>query len=283
MKNDPFRLFRHGLAVAACLVAGVSYAAAADALEVQQPGRLRIAVYADFPPYSHKGKGVDIAIGRELANRLGLAADVVEVAADEDMNDDLRNMVWKGHYLGTRPGDVMLHVPVDQYLAEKNDKVRIFAPYHLESLAVARDPARVPPVKGSAATALEVFTREKIGVETASLADDFLLSVLNGRLRDNVVHFKTVADAVAALKAGTIAAVMASRAEVEGALGAPGKIDVSTVAMPELRIKGWALGMAVKADNTQLADALSKAMVDIQRDGTLGRIFREHGVTHQTP
>ncbi|TVO65895.1 substrate-binding periplasmic protein [Denitromonas ohlonensis] len=283
MKNNLRRIALGSLAAVACLAASLSHATAADALEIQQPGRLRVAVYADFPPYSAKGKGVDIAIGRELAKRMGLTADVVEVTADEDMNDDLRNMVWKGHYLGTRPGDVMLHVPVDQRLAELNDKVRIFAPYHLESLAVARDPARVPPVKGSAATALEVFTREKVGVETASLADDFLLGVLNGRLRDNVVHFKTVNDAVAALKAGSIAAVMASRAEIEGALGAPGNIDVGPVSMPELRIKGWSLGMAVKADSTVLAEALSQAMIDIQRDGTLARIFKEHGITHQTP
>ena len=42
----------------------------------------------------------------------------------EDMNDDLRNMVWKGHYLGTQPSDVMMHVPVDEHLAKANDKVR---------------------------------------------------------------------------------------------------------------------------------------------------------------
>ena len=40
------------------------------------------------------------------------------------------------------------------------------------------------------------------------LADNFLLSVLNGRLRENVVHFRTVAQAVAALKEGSVAAVM---------------------------------------------------------------------------
>ncbi|MFV0665125.1 substrate-binding periplasmic protein [Denitromonas sp.] len=283
MKNKPIRQALRGLALTACLAGTLAHAALAEAIDVQQPGRLRVAVYADFPPYSHQGKGVDIAIGRELAKRLGLEADVVEVAADEDMSDDLRNMVWKGHYLGTRPADVMLHVPVDQRLAEQNDKVRIFGPYHLESLAVARDPTRVPPVKGSAATALEVFTREKVGVETASLADDFLLSVLNGRLRDNVVHFKTVAEAVAALKAGSISAVMASRAEIEGALGDAGKIDVGPVSMPELRIQGWPLGMAVKAENDSLANALSTAMIAIQRDGTLERIFRDHGITHQTP
>ena len=208
----------------------------------------------------------------------------MEFAADEDMNDDLRNMVWKGHYLGTRPADVMLHVPVDQRLAARNEQVRIFGPYHLESLAVIRDPKRVPPVTGSAARALEVFTRERIGVETATLADDFLLQVLNGRLRDNVVHFKTVAAAVKAMEAGDVVAVMATRAEIEGASrDVDPRFELSAVRMPELRIQGWPLGMAVKADATALADALSKVMADIQRDGTLARIFSDHGVTLQKP
>lgn len=269
---------------AGSLTAHAANAQTAPTLEVQQEGRLRIAVYGDFPPYSAKGKGIDIALGRELARRVGLEPEVVEFKADEDMNDDLRNMVWKGHYLGTRPADVMLHVPVDARLAKANEQVRIFAPYHLESLAVVRDPKRVPPVTGSAAKALEVFTREKIGVETASLADDFLLGVLSGRLRNNVTHFPTVAAAVAAMQRGEVSAVMASRAEVEAALDRnDSRFELSGVSMPELRIKGWSLGLAVKADHAALADALSTAMIEIQRDGTLAKIFAEHGVTHQTP
>ncbi len=272
------------LAAVALAIASAGAAALAGPIETMTPGRLRIAVYDDFAPYSGGGKGIDVAIGKELAKRLGLEPEVVEFTADENMNDDLRNMVWKGHYLGTRPADVMLHVPVDKYLADSNDKVKIFAPYHLESVAVIRDPKRVPPVAGSAARALEVFTREKIGVETASLADDFLLQVLNGRLRDNVVHFHTVAEAVKALEAGEIAAVMATRAEIEGAARGSGeRFQISSVAMPELRIKGWPLGMAVKADADALADALKGAMGEIRRDGTLARIFSEFGVTLQTP
>jgi polar amino acid transport system substrate-binding protein len=275
----------HSLLLAACLFLGAvpALGQATEALELQQPGRLRVAVYADFPPYSSKGKGVDVAMGKELAKRMGLDAEVVEYTADEDMNDDLRNMVWKGHYLGTRPADVMLHVPVDQRLAQHNEQVKIFGPYHLETMAVARNPQRVPPVAGSAARGLEVFTREKIGVEAASLADDFLLSVLNGRLRDNVVHFRTVAQAVAALKEGSVAAVMASRAEVESAVGKGTPYEISAVSLPELQIKGWALGMAVKADSAKLADGLTKAMMEMQRDGTVARIFAEHGITQQTP
>ncbi|ANQ86102.1 substrate-binding periplasmic protein [Azoarcus olearius] len=287
MKTDSLRalVLACGLLLGSAHTACAADAQAASALEVQQPGRLRIAVYDSFPPYSAKGRGIDIALGRELARRVGLEPEVVEFKADEDMNDDLRNMVWKGHYLGTRPADVMLHVPVDKRLADANEQVKIFGPYHLESLAIVRDPKRVPPVTGSAAKALEVFTREKVGVEVASLADDFLLGALNGRLRSNVTHFPTVAEAVAGLQRGDVVAVMATRAEIEAALGqqGAGRFELTPVSMPELRIKGWALGMAVKAEHEALADALGKAMMDVQRDGTLVRIFAEHGVTHQTP
>ena len=279
MKNKSLR----ALFLAAGLAAASIASAAGDVPETQTPGRLRVAVYADFPPYSAKGKGIDIDLGKELARRMGMEPEVIEYTADEDMSDDLRNMVWKGHYLGTRPADVMLHVPVDKHLAENNDQVRIFAPYHVESLAVARDPKRIPPVTGSAARALEAFTREKIGVETASLADDFLMSVMNGRLRQNVVHFTTVAQAVQAMKQGQIGAVMAARTEVESAVGTGTAYEISAVSMPELRIKGWALGLAVKAGNDPLAEALGKAMQEIDRDGTLAKIFTDNGVTLQKP
>ncbi|MBX3686981.1 MAG: transporter substrate-binding domain-containing protein [Rhodocyclaceae bacterium] len=279
MKNKSLR----ALLLAACLAAAGIASSAADVPDTQTPGRLRVAVYADFPPYSAKGKGIDIEIGKELARRMGMEPEVIEYTADEDMSDDLRNMVWKGHYLGTRPADVMLHVPVDKYLADNNEQVRIFAPYHVESLAVARDPRRIPPVTGSAARALEAFTREKIGVETASLADDFLMSVMNGRLRQNVVHFTTVAQAVQAMKQGQIGAVMAARTEVESAVGTGTAYEISAVSMPELRIKGWALGLAVKAGNDPLAEALGKAMQEIDRDGTLAKIFTDNGVTLQKP
>ena len=257
--------------------------ARADGLEaIRQRGRLRFAVYNDFPPYSMAGgKGIDADLARALAARLGLAPEVVGFTADEDMNDDLRNMVWKGHYLGTQPADVMMHVPVDPYLAKANDKVRIFGAYHREALALARRPERVRQApSGSAAVALEVFTREKIGVETASLADSFLLGVLNGRLRDNVVHFKTVGEAAQALAAGQVAAVLATRAELEAALKGQRELPVEPVSFPELKVDSWPLGMAVKVEEQALADAIAAALAELKRDGSLAEIFRRHGISH---
>ncbi|MFZ2972415.1 substrate-binding periplasmic protein [Ferribacterium limneticum] len=280
MKNDR-RLWLKALAA---LPMAAALPAMADGLEtIRQRGRLRVAVYNDFPPYSMAGgKGIDADVARAIAAKLGLTAEVVGYNADEDMNDDLRNMVWKGHYLGTQPSDVMMHVPVDEYLARSNDKVRIFGAYHVETLALARNPERVPkPLSGSAAVALEIFTREKIGVETASLADSFLLGVLNGRLRENVVHYKTVAEAAKGMAEGKVAAVLAPRAELEAATKGQGNLVLESPKFAELKIDSWPLGMAVKVEDQALAEAIGGALASLRNDGTIADIFKRHGISHQ--
>lgn len=280
MKNDRRRCLK--LFAALPFAAALPLRAEDDALAaIRQRGSLRIAVYNDFPPYSMAGgKGIDADLGRAIAARLGVNAEIVGFNADEDMNDDLRNMVWKGHYLGTQPADLMLHVPVDETLARANDRVRIFGPYHRERLALARNPQRVPPLSGSAAVALEIFTREKIGVETASLADSFLLSVLNGRLHDNIVHFTSVGEAARGLADGAVAAVLAPRAELEAALGGNTRLAIDDARFAELKIDGWPLGMAVRANADGLASAVADALDGLKRDGSVAAIFRRHGITH---
>lgn len=278
MKNNR-RLWLQALAAAP--LCAVLPARADELAAIRQRGRLRIAVYNDFPPYATSGgQGIDAELGRALAEKLGLAPEIVAFNADEDMNDDLRNMVWKGHYLGTQPADVMLHVPVDENLARSNDKVRIFGAYHRESLALARNPQRVPQLAGSAAVALEIFTREKIGVETATLADSFLLGVLNGRLRENIVHFRTVAEAAQGLAEGRVSAVLGTRAELEAALHGQSRFAIEAPKIAELKIDSWPLGMAVKAENDGLAEAIGGALADLKRDGTLAAIFKRHGISY---
>ncbi len=268
-------------ALASLPLAAALPAFAGDLEAIRQRGRLRVAVYNDFMPYSKAGKGIDVELARAIAGKLGLSPEIVGFNADEDMNDDLRNMVWKGHYLGTQPADLMMHVPVDAHLARANDKVRIFGAYHREALGVARDPARIQALSGSAAVALEIFTREKIGVETATLADSFLLGVLNGRLRENVVHFRNVGEAAKALERGEVAAVLAPRAELEAALAGQSKLPVEPAALAELKVGGWPLGMAVKVEENALADAVAAALADLKRESVVADIFRRHGITYQ--
>jgi ABC-type amino acid transport substrate-binding protein len=96
-----------------------------------------------------------------------------------------------------------------------------------------------------------------------------------------VVHFGSVAAAVEKLKAGELAAVM-GRARRSEAAGKDSRFVVEAVQMPELKINSWPLGMAVKADETGLADALA-ALKRLQKNGTVAAIFARHGITYVKP
>ena len=139
------------------------------------------------------------------------------------------------------------------------------------------------PAGGSADASFGVFEQERIGAELDSHASDFLRHILGGRLQPNVTHFRSVGEAVAAMKRGEVAAVMASRSELEAALGGDAAIALDTLSMPELRVNSWPLGMAVKAEHGGLEQALSGAIAELQRSGELGRIFAAHGVKQRTP
>ncbi|MDD3325836.1 MAG: transporter substrate-binding domain-containing protein [Zoogloea sp.] len=278
MKRFPRRQLLLGLA--ALLLTSHLPAHADEQMDaIHKRGRLKVAVYNDFPPYSNAGKGIDVDLGRALAARLGLQAEIIGFMAGEDMGDDLRNMVWKGHYLRGDPADVMLRVPVDPLFAKEHAQARIFGAYQQEVMGMARVASRIPAPNGSAAVALEVFTREKIGVEGDTLADAFLGSVLQGRLRSNVSHFRSIGEAVAALKDERVAAVMAPLSELEGALAGETRFAVEEARLGELNPRRWAIGMAVKADSGDLATALNDALAALQKDGTVAAIFKRHGVT----
>ncbi len=273
------RRYIAGLFVAFMLSAsGVARAEALD--EVKQKGVLRVAVYDDLEPFADKGKGIDIEIGKALAAKLGLKADVFGFDAGEDMSDDFRNMIWKGHYLNPRMGDVMMHVPVDKVLMEKNDKVHIFAPYYNEQIAIVRNLVKIPVFVG-----LEAFTRTKIGVEGATLSDHFMVSTMGGRFRESVVHFKTLQEACDALKNEKVEVVMGHRSQIEAFFGGkiPDKFALTPFNEGGISVKDWNLGLAVKADSPQLGKALEDAMKALRDDGTIQKIFEKHGVSYQQP
>jgi ABC-type amino acid transport substrate-binding protein len=41
--------------------------------------------------------------------------------------------------------------------------------------------------------------------------------------------------------------------------------------------------MAVKAEDSTLAEALTAALIALQKDGTVARIFNDYLITHQSP
>lgn len=247
--------------------------------EIQSKGVIRVAVYKNFPPFSYENKGVDVEIAQELAKKLGVKLDLMWIEADENMEDDLRNAVWKGHYLGGGVADVMLHVPVEETFAERNEQVKIFAPYFREDIQVARNVKLIPRL-----AAVEQLSNQKIGVEVETAADSYLLTTMGGKLRPNIVHFKSGIEAVKALRSGEVAAVMAPRSELEaGLVGERDRFQLTKVLAPELSVSGWNIGLAVKTGNDALAKALGEGAAELARNGTIRGIFEKYGITYVAP
>jgi ABC-type amino acid transport substrate-binding protein len=240
-------------------------------------GSLKVAVYEDFAPFSDDGRGIDVALAGALARRLSLKLQLLPFPAGENLGDDLRNMVWKGHYLGYGPADVMLHVPVDRSLLA-NDKVRIFAPYHVEAVRLVRDAASMPTFGG-----IDDLAGKRIGVEQISIAAMVLLGEGQGRFRDGAHIFPTAAQALRALKEGRLDAVLANRSEIEAAVRGDARYPMTPLAFERLPRNGWAVGMAERKDDEELARRLQAALNELTQSGELRAIFASYGVEVAQP
>ena len=256
----------------------MSTPASADMDKIRQSGSLKVAVYKDMAPFSSDVGGIDVDIADALAKKLGLKLALLPFPADENMGDDLRNMVWKGHYLGYGPADVMLHVPVDRFLVARNDKVEIFAPYYRETVRLAYSKEAVPRFDG-----LDSLEGREIGVEKVSIAAVLLLGEGNGKFRDKVRIYPAAVEALQDLKAGKLAGVLAHRSEIESVLGDDSRFGMQQVSFQRLPPQGWAVGMAVKKEARDLAQALQQALAELTASGEMGRIFAKHGVQPVTP
>lgn len=269
--------------LAAGLMLGAGIAApgvvlAADTPVLRETGILKVAVYNDLAPFSDHGQGIDADLGAALAGKLGLKPALLPFDAGDDLGDDLRNMVWKGHYLGYGPADVMLHVPVDRMLMNANPQVEIFAPYYVETVRLVRSAQAIPQFEG-----IDALAGKRIGVEKVSISGMVMLGEGNGRFREQVHIYPTAIEALEQLKAGHLDAVLATRAQIESVMKGDPAFPLQEVPFDRLPRGGWAIGMAVKKGNVGLARQLQAALNDMAASGELRTIFAKYGVQAVKP
>jgi ABC-type amino acid transport substrate-binding protein len=270
---------RRVLAAGLLLGAGVATPAlAADNPVLREAGFLKVAVYNDLAPFSDHGQGIDADLGAALAGKLGLKLTLLPFNAGDDLGDDLRNMVWKGHYLGYGPADVMLHVPVDRMLMNASPQVEIFAPYYVETVRLVRSARAIPKFDG-----VDALAGKRIGVEKVSIAGMVMLGEGGGRFREQVHIYPTAIEALERLKAGDLDAVLATRAQIESVMKGDTAFPLQDVPFDRLPRGGWAIGMAVKKDNLGLARQLQAALNDMAASGELKTIFAKYGVQAVKP
>jgi len=273
-----YRMRAAALLAAGAALLCASAPASADWDKIRQSGHLKVAVYDQFAPFSDHSSGIDVDLATALAGKLGLKLSLLPFPAGENLSDDLRNMVWKGHYLGYGPADVMLHVPVEPLLMNESPKVSIFAPYHVETVRLVRSARSMPVFDG-----IDSLAGKTIGVEKVSIAGMVLLGEGNGRFRDQVRIFDTAGEALAQLKAGQLDAVLANRSEIDAVFRDDPAFPLNEVAFQRLPRAGWAVGMAVRKEDQDMARLLQAAVNEMKASGELQAIFARHGVHEQLP
>lgn len=283
---------------AVCLLA-CSVLAQADIVKVRayddiiESGVLKVALYENFPPYSFmvdgEPRGVDVELAQKIAEGLGLKAELLWVTPDETLDDDLRNFIWKGHYL--RPNllaDVMLRVPYDREFSYKqnelgeliNELVVMFGPYQRERWQAAFDSRRLEEVPTVA-----VFQYHPVGVEVDSVPSFYLSSVFNGNIAKMLRNYPSVQAAFAAMRKGEVDATMAMRGEVDWLLRQAGDehIRLAENAYPNMGRQVWDLGMAVHESNRQLAYAIDEIVEPLVTEGGLEKIYAGYGLRYEMP
>jgi len=261
--------------------------------DIIDSGVLKVAIYENFPPYSFsvdgEPHGVDVELARQLAAELGLEVELLWVTPDETLDDDLRNFIWKGHYL--RPdvlADVMMRVPYDREFSYKqnemgeliNELVVMFGPYQRERWQSAYDSRRIDEL-----SSVGVLRYHPVGVEVESVPSFYLASVFNGSIAKMLHHYPTAQAAFSAMQAGEVDATMAMRGEIDWMLHKANDrhLKLAENAYPNMGKQAWDLGMAVHESNRQLAYALEGALELLIEDGAIEAIFARYGLRYELP
>lgn len=257
-----------------------------DLARIRASGLLKVAVYKDNAPFSDgptdNMQGLDIDLAGALARQLQLTLALLPFDAGERMDDDLRNMVWRGHYLGYGPADVMLHVPVDKYLMQENRQTLIFAPYMRQVQVLLHDTRTLPQVTGP-----DDLKGHKLAVERGTGLGSVLMGQQNGMLRSQVSVYSSGVEAAQAIINGQAAAAYVLRSQAEGALALvqprPTHLAMTSLPLHGIPENGWPLGVAIKAANKDLGQAIEAAFKELRSNGELLAMFQKRGMTLTAP
>ncbi len=261
--------------------------------EILAKGRVKVAVYEDYRPFSFVGGGelvgIDVEIAKRIAEGLGLRLELMVVPAGENVDADLRNFVWRGPTVGARSegsiavdavANLMLHVPFSKELDLRNELAVLFSPYYQDQVTIARD----PQVFGGGSFSLFDLEGKTIAVELDTLSDSYLSSTWGGKLRSGVRRFLRTDDGVAALLKGDVDAFMGPVSQIEGGLGERLEdYDVGDTQLPGLAVDSWSVGAAVRENARDLRWAAGDIIDELARNGGMASLFERFGVNYRSP
>lgn len=226
----------------------------------QQPltksGKLIMATNASFPPYEFIGDsgefaGIDVEIAGLIAEKLGLELEIQDV--------DFGSIIG-----GVQTGKFDMGMAGMTVTEERKQSVNFSTTYATGVQAII-----VPA--GSTVKSFDDLSAKKdvkIGVQQDTTGDIYITDELGA---DHVVQYKTGNDAVQALVAGKVDAVVIDNQPAKSYVGANKNLVILDTPYTE---EDYAI--CVSKDNTALLDAINGAIAELQAEGKIAAIIGKY-------
>lgn len=241
---------------AVMLAALTALPAAADELDaIKSRGELRIAMSGAYPPFSmvndqNEVVGFDVAIGSEIARRMGLEPVIVTTA-------------WDGIIAGLLAGKYDTIVGSMSITPKRQEVIDFVGPYYRAGRAIFvredDDFATLEDLKGKTIGVTlgethEKWAREQGGwdIKTYKGLPELLLELENGRI--DAIVIDSIPGQVAITKSGK---------------------PIRQMDLPNLEGGNVNVGIAIRQNNPELKAAMQSALDEIMADGTYEKIAME--------
>ena len=249
---------RLGTIAALGLLVAVPAAAQSDTLaSVKQKGKLVVGVKADYKPFGYtdpSGKivGLEVDLANDVARRLGVQVELVPVIAANRME-----------FL--KQGRIDLMIATMAYKPDRAEVVGIPQPFYY-------------------AGAANVFAKRNSGLKTwADLKGKPVCAIqgayYNRRTGEefgaNLVVFKGVTEAMAALEAGNCVGTVFDTTYFAGLMGDPKWADYAMV-LPSIDPEPW--GVGVRKEDPKFAAYMSDVIKDWHKTGYILDLEKKWGI-----
>ena len=223
-------------------------------------GVLVMATNAEFPPYEYveggEYAGIDVEIAGKIAEKLGLTLEIKDVEFGSIIG-------------GVQSGKFDIGMAGMTVTEERLKSVNFSTTY-------ATGVQVVIVAEGSSITSLDDLVGDgsmKFGVQQDTTGDIYAsFSVEDGGYgEDNVVRYKTGADAVQALKTGKVDAVIIDNEPAKAFVAANEGLKILDA---EWAVEDYAI--AIAKGNTELLTAVNNALAELEADGTIDAIIAKY-------
>jgi polar amino acid transport system substrate-binding protein len=246
--------------IAGLVIAGAAFvtpAAANDLENIKEAGELRIAMSGAYPPFSmindkNEVVGFDVAIGKGIAERLGVKPVIVTTA-------------WDGIIAGLLAGKYDTIVGSMTITPQREKAVDFVGPYYHAGRAVF-----VP--KASKVQSLDDLKGKTIGVTLGETHEKWARQQTD--MNWEIKTYKGLPELLLELESGRIDAMIIDSVPGKVAIEKDNK-PIRMLETPDIEGGEVAVGIAIRKDTPELKAAMQKALDDMMSDGTYKEIAQK--------